>query len=100
MNALKEIEEIGRGGFGVVHKVIADDGVHYARKTYFVTQSFANTAETDALFLPRFLREAKLQSGIEHRNIVPILKKSLEAAPPSFLMPLAESTLEKDLHVD
>lgn len=100
MNALKEIEEIGRGGFGVVHKVIADNGIHYARKTYFVTQSFANTAETDALFLPRFLREAKLQSGIEHRNIVPILKKSLEATPPSFLMPLAESTLEKDLHLD
>ena len=100
MNALTEIEEIGRGGFGLVHKVIADDGTHYARKTYFVTQNFANTADTDALFLPRFLREAKLQSGIEHRNIVPILKKSLEANPPSFLMPLAETTLEKDLHVD
>lgn len=100
MNVLKEIEEIGRGGFGVVHKVIADDGIHYARKTYFVTQSFANTAKTDALFLPRFLREAKLQSGIEHRNIVPIVKKSLEVTPPSFLMPLAESTLEKDLHLD
>lgn len=97
VNALKEI---GKGGFGVVHEVIDDDGNHYARKTYCVTQSFANTAQTDALFLPRFLREAKLQSGIEHKNIVPILKKNLEARPPSFIMPLAESTLEKDLHVD
>jgi serine/threonine protein kinase len=97
---LQELKEIGKGGFGVVHEVIADDGTHYARKTYCVVQNFPNTPETDAIFLPRFLREAKLQSGIEHKNVVPIFQKNLNASPPYFLMPLAESTLERDLLVD
>lgn len=100
MDVVTVVKEIGKGGFGVVHDVIADDGAHYARKTYCVSQGFTNTPETDALLRPRFLREAKLQSGIEHRNIVPILHKKMEVDPPYFLMPLAESTLEKDLHAD
>lgn len=97
---MKELEEIGKGGFGIVHKVVADDGAHYARKTYCINQNFVNTPQTDALLRPRFLREARLQSGIEHRNVVPILLKELEATPPYFLMPLADSTLEKDLLAD
>lgn len=97
---MQEVKEIGKGGFGIVHEVINDDGNHYARKTYCISQGFTNTPETDALLRPRFLREAKLQSGIAHRNIVPILQKELEQTPPYFLMPLAESTLERDLHAD
>ena len=98
--SMTEIRELGKGGFGVVHEVITESGEHVARKTYCVAQNFSNTPETDALLKPRFLREAKLQSGISHRNVVPILKKELEEDPPYFLMPLAESTLEKDLHKD
>lgn len=97
---MEELEEIGKGGFGIVHEVVTDDGTHYARKTYCINQNFANTPQTDALLRPRFLREARLQSGIEHRNVVPIIHKELEATPPYFLMPLADSTLEKDLIAD
>lgn len=93
---MQVIREVGKGGFGVVHEVVDDKGNRFAQKTYCVNQAFTNTPETDALLRPRFLREAKLQSGIAHRNVVPILQKNLEANPPSFLMPLADSTLEKD----
>ena len=97
---MQVVREIGRGGFGVVHEIVDANGHHFARKTYSINQAFTNTPETDALLRPRFYREAKLQSGIQHRNVAPILSKELDANPPYFLMPLAESTLEKDLAQD
>lgn len=100
MQAIETVQEIGKGGFGVVHKVRNEKGDLVARKTYQVNQAFANTPETDALLLPRFMREARLQSGIQHKNIVPILHTELQALPPYFFMPLAESTLERDIHAD
>ncbi len=98
--ALIEIREIGKGGFGVVHEVKDAAGLTFARKTYAINQSFQPTPEQDAHLKKRFYREAKLQSGFAHRNIVPILEKHLEEDPPFFLMPLAESTLESDIKKD
>ena len=94
------IREIGKGGFGIVHEVLDTNGDRFAKKTYLINQSFTVTDEINAHLKRRFEREAKLQSGISHRNIVPILKKNLDEDPAYFLMPVAEASLEQDFHKD
>lgn len=97
---LSIIREIGKGGFGIVHEVADEKGHRFAKKTYHLSQSFTVTDEINAHLKRRFDREAKLQSGITHRNIVPIVKKHLDDDPAYFLMPLAQSSLEQDIHKD
>ena len=94
------IREIGKGGFGIVHEVADQHGTRFAKKTYHINQSFTVTDEINLHLKKRFEREAKLQSGINHRNIVPIIKKNLNDDPANFLMPLADSSLEQAIHKD
>lgn len=97
MNVLKEI---GRGGFGIVEEVIDDEGNHYALKTFSVNQPAGFSVEMTDNVRKRFVREADVQSELQHRNIVPVLSKYLQNEPPSFLMPLAVSSLDKDIQQD
>ena len=95
---LKTLEVLGSGGFGVVERVENETGQQFARKTFSI-----NHPLPDALIpnvRKRFVREAKLQSGMDHRNIVPILHVSLTGDTPWYLMPVADSTLERDLAAD
>ena len=91
------IEQLGSGGFGTVDRVRDEQGREYARKTFSVNQPM------DQALIPnvrkRFIREARLQSGISHRNVVPILHAALSGDSPWYLMPVAESTLSKDIAV-
>lgn len=91
------IENIGRGGFGVVDKVKDERGDVYARKTFQINQGPLFPPKLSENVKKRFIREAKLQSAISHKNIVPVVKKYLDEEPPYFLMPLALNSLEKDL---
>jgi len=95
---LTSIESLGSGGFGNVDLVEDENGVRYARKTFSVNQPLPETLVPNVR--KRFVREAKLQSGISHRNIVPILHVFLDGDEPWYLMPVAESTLEKDIAQD
>ena len=92
------ITEIGRGGFGVVEEVRAEDDSRFAIKTlaYPANASAVEKADLKA----RFEREVKYQSAIEHRHVVPILGKNLKDDPPWFVMPLAEGSLQKELRED
>jgi len=93
---MKEIRKIGYGGFGVVHEVEDSDGLRYARKSYSFNQQ-SSSASLDANARKRFQKEVRLQSGIRHRNIVPIINADLSGDPPSFTMPLAEGSLDEDI---
>ncbi|WP_052259396.1 protein kinase [Flavobacterium sp. KMS] len=89
----ERIENIDNGGFGIVDKVLCDDGKHYARKTF--SMNIPHDKELKKNALERFKREANYQASFEHRNIVPILFKDLEAEEPYYIMPLAEKVLKK-----
>lgn len=92
---MRVVERLGQGGFGNVDKVQLDDGTFCARKTF--AQNQALTPELLVNVQKRFTKEVKVQTAISHPNIVPIIGSDLNAEPPFYLMPLASSTLDKDL---
>ncbi|MBW3569707.1 MAG: serine/threonine protein kinase [Gemmatimonadetes bacterium] len=95
---MREIERIGRGGFGIVHRVEDDEGNQYALKTFSLFQPLDPGLEANVK--RRFEREARIQSGLSHPNIVPVIDKDTENDPPRFLMPLAAGSLQNDFLAD
>lgn len=95
---MKVIKLIGAGGFGNVELVEDNQGNQFARKT------FSQNQPLDAAMLEnvikRFSKEARIQGGISHPNIVPVLSSDLNAKPPNYTMPLAEGSLADDLAKD
>jgi len=93
---MQEIREINRGGFGIVHEVIDDEGHRVARKSFAPL-----VAEAEHVRLKkRFAREVRIQSRIVHPNVMPIHESNLDADPPWFTMPLATESFEDKLVVD
>lgn len=95
---LKHLKSLGSGGFGNVDLVEDSSGQLFARKTFSVNQPLAASLVDNVK--KRFAREAKVQSGITHNNIVPIIGGDLDADPPFFLMPAAEASLADDIEKD
>ncbi len=98
MQVTKTIKRIGQGGFGNVDHVIADDGGEYACKTFSQNQPL--TPDLLQNVLKRFAKEVRIQGAISHPNIVPIVASNLSATPPFYFMPLATSSLDKDIAQD
>lgn len=82
-------EELGRGGFGIVETVSFNNKVA-ARKIFNYDKTDNNYEDIKK----RFLYEVKCQQRIKHLNVVRILSTCLNEDPPSFVMPLAHSTLQ------
>ncbi len=95
MKHFEFVNEIGRGGFGVVEKVQDDAGSLYARKS-FEPASFIPISAHDGL-RDRFKREVKIQAAIGGREIMPVLHSHLEHAKPWFIMPLADKTYDQQI---
>jgi eukaryotic-like serine/threonine-protein kinase len=89
----KVLNVLAQGGFGRVERVQLDDGTIAARKVFAPTES-ALVGVTAEQLRKRFTREVKIQSEIPNRFFLPVLDADLEADPPWFLMPLADTTLE------
>jgi hypothetical protein len=82
---------IGSGGFGVVsHATRVIDG------TPFAVKHLADDLADDEEALERFRREVRIQRGLEHPHILPIVDANLAADPPWFVMPIASDTLYED----
>jgi len=94
---MKVIRQIGRGGFGNVDLVVDEQGNECAKKTFSVNQPGDFPKDMIVNVKKRFVREANIQSEISHRNIVPVIDKFLKDDTPSFIMPLAISTLDDDI---
>ena len=94
---MQVIRQIGRGGFGDVDLVQDVSGNFYARKTFSVNQPGNFPADLAENVRKRFVREAEVQKALSHKNIMPVLSTNLAATPPSFLMPVADSSLDKDI---
>lgn len=97
---MKFIENIGRGGFGTVDLVEDEAGQKFARKTFSINQPGYFPPDLAENVKRRFVREANVQAALSHSNIMPVLETDLDSDPPSFLMPVAVSTLDKDLQRD
>lgn len=95
---MRVIKRLGAGGFGYVDLVEDQDGKRYARKTFQVAQNLPPQLLENAK--KRFIREAHVQQSLDHRNIVPVIDVSMENGSPSYLMPVAISTLADDLDAD
>ena len=95
---MKTIKRIGQGGFGNVDHVVLDDGTECARKEFSQNQHLSPQLLQNVM--KRFAKEVKVQSAIEHPNIVPVLQSNLKTTPHSYLMPLADGSLDDDLSND
>lgn len=95
---MQVISEIGRGGFGTVDLVEDDLGNQFARKTFCINQpgNFPDGMVDNVK--RRFIREANVQSELNHNNIVPVLEKSIDEEPSYYIMPLALSSLDCDVY--
>lgn len=90
------IRRINNGGFGVVDEIETADGKRLARKTY--SPSHIALADEPKL-RERFKREARIQSQLDSQFFISIVSTDLDAASPSYLMPLAEKNLESEIQL-
>ncbi|MGI0525748.1 serine/threonine protein kinase [Rhizobium giardinii] len=95
---MKVIKRIGQGGFGNVDEVELENGQRLARKEFAKNQPLSPGLLENVR--RRFVKEVKVQSAIEHPNIVPIIQSDLKLEPPYYLMPIAQSSLDDDLSRD
>jgi serine/threonine protein kinase len=91
MATYTEGSELGKGTFGVVKNAKSDQGDDVAIKT-FVDPGISHVTRED--LIRRFNREVRLQSSINHVNVVKILDSNLRDDPPWFVMELGESSLK------
>lgn len=92
-------KEIARGGFGRVEQVRMPSGVQVARKTFSPAMAIGSPAELQKL-KTRFTREVRVQSSLASKSFIPILSSDLNAAEPSYLMPLADRNFFQQIELD
>lgn len=90
------VGRLGHGGFGVVELIEYPDGTQCAKKTFHPMDSNLDQDLLDNV-KKRFKREVGIQSQIVHPNIMPILEADIESDPPSYIMPLATTSLDKQI---
>ena len=91
------IENINRGGFGIIDKVKCDDGNVYARKTFSPADEFKKDLELCDRLKIRFIREIKTQKILPPDYFIPILFEDLNVANPYFIMPLADDVFTDEI---
>lgn len=82
------LEEVGKGGMGVVYKVTDPDGHELALKV-------CEDSEPEAV--RRFARETRIMASISHPHVMRVLDYDLEGDPPYFTMPLASGSLAEEI---
>ena len=84
LGSFEIVEEIGRGGMGIVYHAISPEGDDVALKICATDDEFA---------LKRFKREVRAIQKIKHENVMPVLFADLDNIPPYYTMPLAYTSV-------
>jgi serine/threonine protein kinase len=85
MASYQNMEELGRGGFGVVCKCVRkSDGTLFAKKTLLLQ---------DAGSIKRFQREVRIIQRLRHDGVVRVVMAHLGTQPYWYVMPLYERSL-------
>jgi eukaryotic-like serine/threonine-protein kinase len=98
MNKYESQLELGRGGFGVVDKVVDNNGNEFARKTFSPASYIPDTAHEQ--LRKRFKREVAIQAQLGGHEIMPVVESNLNGDKPWFIMPLAEKSYEQQIADD
>lgn len=83
-------EKIDSGGFGEVYRAQNDETGQMV--AYKVLAGHLGVDE-----IQRFAREVKIQSQLDHVNIMPVIASNLTHSPPFFYMPLARCSLRAEI---
>ena len=97
MNDYSVLDYLGEGGFAKVYLVQFLNGAQAAKKLFFPNQQQPLNQEQIDHIKSRFKREVLTLSSINHPNVVSVIRSEVDYEPPSYLMPVADSTLEKDM---
>lgn len=97
MNDYSVLNYLGEGGFAKVYLVQFLSGAKAAKKIFFPNQQQPLNQEQIDHIKSRFRREVLTLSSINHPNVVSVIRSEVDYEPPSYLMPVADSTLEKDM---
>jgi tRNA A-37 threonylcarbamoyl transferase component Bud32 len=92
-------DEIGSGGFGVVREAqrLTDDGKAVA-ETGLAAKHLAEHHLDDPEAVARFGREVRLlEQELAHQNIIEVVSVNLDARPPYFVMPRAETSVDREI---
>ena len=66
------VDEIARGGMGIIQKIWDGDLQRYLAKKVILARTGGEEAEVDPVMLARFLEEAQISGQLEHPGIVPV----------------------------
>ena len=97
MKIVKVINTINRGGFGVIEKILCEDGNLYARKSFSPSDQFKTDKVLCDRLKVRFIREVKTQKILPTDYFIPILFDDLISANPYFIMPLADDVYTNEI---
>ncbi len=86
------VDEFGRGGMGVVLRVVDRHGGDYVALKY--------CRSSEPLAQKRFGREVRIIAGISHPNVMHVLDCDETHDPPYFTMPIAISSLRDEINSD
>ena len=86
----RQLDSLGQGGFGEVFICQRDtDDEIFAMKVLLPDQ--------DGDTVRRFRREVRLLESLDHPNVVKVVDMQLDAMPLSYVMPLYDTSLDKEL---
>lgn len=83
------IDEIGRGGMGVVLRIKDQTANEEVALKY--------CPHTDKMLKKRFAREVRIMASIDHAHVMPVLAHNVTNKPPYFVMPVAAGSLEDEV---
>lgn len=81
------IEELGRGGMGVVYRAWDPD----LRRQVAIKTLYREDAGSTEM-VQRLLREARMAAGLQHPGIVPVYETGLDGGAPYFVMGFVRGT--------
>ncbi len=88
------IKKVSEGSFGRVDIVEDESGSQFARKTLLPQR---RRDYVHRRIVKRFHNEVSFMSSSNHKNIIPIITSNLEDKSPWYVMPIATSSLRRDV---